>query len=304
MFGLEVNKNFFDTAKMFMIILLFFGMGAYVILSSGLQNIKKEWPIYRCNPMMMPFASQFGFDAMENFTFCISKMQAGSMGFFLQPLHHMISSLGEIGGEMSSAVNSVRHVLTYIRQRAISVITSVLGIFMNIIIQIQTILIKIKDLVMKLLGVMVTILYIMQSSKSLGLSVWNGAPGVILRTLCFKDTTPLTLKSGKKVTIKNINLGDILINGSVVIGTLKLKGDVSNPYYKIWSKDLQEYIFVTGEHRILGDETQDDIFENYIKVSTYGNSVKTNTYDNELCCLITSDHRIQIGEYTFWDWED
>ena len=46
------------------------------------------------------------------------------------------------------------------------------------------------------------------------------------------------------------------------------------------------------------------IFENYIKVSSYGNAEKTNKHDAELYCLITSDHRIPIGEYTFWDWED
>ena len=27
-------------------------------------------------------------------------------------------------------------------------------------------------------------------------------------------------------------------------------------------------------------------------------------YDEELCCLITSTHRIPVGEYIFWDWED
>ena len=51
-------------------------------------------------------------------------------------------------------------------------------------------------------------------------------------------------------------------------------------------------------------EKLDDIFENYIKVSSYGKAEKTTEHSKELYCLITSNHRIQIGEYTFWDWED
>ena len=57
-----------------------------------------------------------------------------------------------------------------------------------------------------------------------------------------------------------INLGDTLTNGSSVIGTLKLKGDKSNPYYKIWSRDLEDYIYVTGEHRILNNEESKAVF--------------------------------------------
>ena len=32
--------------------------------------------------------------------------------------------------------------------------------------------------------------------------------------------------------------------------------------------------------------------------------IDCNIIENELSCLITSDHNIPIGEYTFWDWED
>jgi len=259
--------------------------------------------------MAMPFAGQFGFDPMENFTFCITKMQSNAMGFFLEPIHFIVGMVGNLGKELSEAINMVRNVIAYIRGMVGNIIGDIFGVFMNILIQIQTIMIKIKDLAMKLVGVMTTTMYIIGTSMKLGKSIWAGPIGGILRTLCFKGTTPITLKSGKKVSIKDINLGDTLTNNSSVIGLLKLKGDKSNPYYKIWSRDLEDYIYVTGEHRILNNEEDDvmkldDIFENYIKVSSYGNAEKTNKHDAELYCLITSNHRIPIGEYTFWDWED
>ncbi len=33
-------------------------------------------------------------------------------------------------------------------------------------------------------------------------------------------------------------------------------------------------------------------------------AIKTEDYDEELSCLITSSHQIPVGEFTFWDWED
>ena len=43
---------------------------------------------------------------------------------------------------------------------------------------------------------------------------------------------------------------------------------------------------------------------NYVKVMNYSRAEKTNKFDNEYICLITSDHQIKIGEHIFWDWED
>ncbi len=303
--------KFSDMILSLIILLVFAGMFVFSLLSVGLKNIKKEWPQYRCNPMAMPLAGQFGFDPMENFTYCITKMQSNAMGFFLEPIHYLVGMMGDLGKDIMGAVNMVRHVVAYIRGMVGNIVGDIFGVFMNLIIQIQTILIKIKDLASKLVGVMTAAMYIIGTSMKLGESIWAGEVGNILRTLCFKGTTPVTLKSGKKVAIKDISLGDTLINGSSVIGTLKLKGDKSNPYYKIWSRELEDYIYVTGEHHILPNEEDisnisklDDDFENYIKVCSYDKAEKTNQHDPELYCLITSTHRIPIGEYTFWDWED
>ena len=66
---------------------------------------------------------------------------------------------------------------------------------------------------------------------------------------------------------------------------------------------LNNYIFVTGEHKILVDDNKKDI-EGFKPVSEVSYALKTDICDEQLSCLITSNHRIPIGEYTFWDWED
>jgi hypothetical protein len=54
---------------------------------------------------------------------------------------------------------------------------------------------------------------------------------------------------------------------------------------------------VTGYHHIKSGDK-------YVFVRDFDKSEKLDTVDDELCCLVTSDHTIPVGEFTFWDWED
>ena len=51
--------------------------------------------------------------------------------------------------------------------------------------------------------------------------------------------------------MKNLNLGDILEDGTIVKGIFRIKGNEKNKYYKIYSEKLEDYIYVTGTHLIL-----------------------------------------------------
>ena len=52
----------------------------------------------------------------------------------------------------------------------------------------------------------------------------------------------IKLNNEKLVKIKDVKLGDILENGSEVLGCLQLKGNSCNPYYRIWSKELLDWL--------------------------------------------------------------
>ena len=96
--------------------------------------------------------------------------------------------------------------------------------------------------------------------------------------------------------MKNIELGDILINGSTVTATMQIRNE-NDPYYKIHSEDLNTDILVTGSHYIHSSAR-------FIRVSKFNGSVATQKIDPVVNCVITSDHKVPIGEYIFWDWED
>ena len=84
---------------------------------------------------------------------------------------------------------------------------------------------------------------------------------------------------------------------------MKIKGNET--MYKIYSKKLKDYIYVTGSHHILENINNDKYnLDNYIFVKEYKDAVQTNITNDLYYCLVTDKHIIPIGEYIFWDWED
>lgn len=272
---------------------------AGVFYFSQLADIKANWPLYRCNPMYMPLAD----DPESNFTYCIQSMQSDYMGYLLQPLTFVTSSITDILGSFLGEINMVRAMFNKIRGFISSIIESVFGVFLNLVIEFQKITIGIKDLIGKTIGIMVSLMYILDGSIKTMNSTWSGPPGQMVRALgkCFHPDTKLKLQNGNIKAIKNIDLGDILENGSIVESVMKIDNKNSPvPLFVIKGEGVnKENIYVTGSHLVFNNITQ-----KFCKVAKYYKSLRCTKQTEWFSCLITSDHKIQIGNEIFWDWED
>ena len=300
--------KFWDAFLSLLIILLFIGMYAFSIFSQGLKGVHSKWPEYRCNPMMMPFASQFGppgTDTTQNFTSCVQTQMKGLLGDLLKPVHYATSlansTIGGIDGfgGILGAIDQVRKVFDYIKNMITEIVQKIIGIFMNILIEFQKIIMGMKDLGAKIMGVMAATLLITDGMFKSGTSIWAGPTGDVIRFLCFHPKTRVFLENGEGRTMSNIHIGDILSNGSRVLGTLELQGSHKNPYYRIYSQLLETNIFVTGSHLVKNPRTGE-----FIPVSQLEEAIEGKYYTESMNCLITDNHRIPVGEYIFWDWED
>ena len=98
--------KFGDILLSLLIILIFLMCCLVSYLSKGFKHIQNNWPEYRCNPVIMPFAGYFGHDTEENFSQCIGQMQSSVMGVFTADLHagqHMLqNSIGNAASSMQS----------------------------------------------------------------------------------------------------------------------------------------------------------------------------------------------------------
>ena len=272
---------------------------AGVFYYSQLAEIKANWPLYRCNPMYMPLAD----DMESNFVYCIQSMQTNFMGYLLQPLTFLTSSLGGMMGNFMDEINSIRAMFNKIRTFFSDIIQSVFGVFLNLVIEFQRITIGIKDLIGKTIGIMTSLMYVMDGSIKTMNSTWNGPPGQMVRALgkCFHPNTRIKLLNGTIKAIKDVDLGDILEDGAIVESVMKINNKSETvPLYVIKNAGVDsEDIFVTGSHLVFDEKTH-----NFITVENYSKASLTNSRPEWFSCLITSKHQIQIGNEVFWDWED
>jgi hypothetical protein len=175
--------RFKDMLNVLIILMLFLLMYFISIIVTGLKKIKQNWPKYRCNPSVMPFAGQLGYDATENFTYCIGNMQMDLMGFFLRPIYFVIQIAADLGKTLMESVQNIRDMVSWMRFSILGIIGDVLGIFMNIITRFQLLVIQMKTLVMKMIAVTVVVLYKIEGAMMTGKSVYNGPIGGVLKFL-------------------------------------------------------------------------------------------------------------------------
>tara|TARA_R110002073_G_scaffold78012_1_gene188465 strand:+ start:621 stop:1553 length:933 start_codon:yes stop_codon:yes gene_type:complete len=296
-----------DLALSVFIILIFILLYVFNILSVGIKAIEDDWPTYRCNPVIMPFASVFGQNVMDNFTFCIQSMQTNYMGYLMQPLNYNLDVIGGLGAGLTTAVNDVRAFFNNIRDMTTSIVTDIFGLFLNILIEFQRLTIAIKDMFAKFIGVLATLMYTLSGSVMTMNSMWAGPPGQLVKELCFHPKTKVQLKDGSIVAMKDVPLNAILKNGAKVCSVMSISNvDEEGMYveriFEMANGEEGETILVSGSHLVLDPKTQTFVKVKDIKGD--GAPIATELECDTLACLITSNHTIPIGTWTFHDWED
>ena len=127
-----------DIGLSIFIIFIFIILYLFNILAIGIKNVKDDWPKYRCNPIVMPFAGILapnGTSATQNFTYCIQNMQSNYMQHLLQPVNYNLGVLGDSAASITSSVNAVRAFFNKLRNMIRDTIAGVFSVFLNIIIE-------------------------------------------------------------------------------------------------------------------------------------------------------------------------
>lgn len=286
------SKNWFNFIYINVVFIFYI---LVVFYYSKYVEIKENWPLYRCNPLYMPLADNIN----ENFVYCIQTMQSSYMEYLLQPIFFIVNTLGSTVGNLVGQINAVRAMFDKIRTFIPNIFTSLFGSFSTMTIEFEKISIGIRDLLGKTIGIMVSIMYILDGSiKTMG----SGFNFVAKIGKCFHPNTLVQLQNDEIKYMKDLNLGDVLKNGSIVESVMKINNkNNSIPFYVIKGVGVNgNDIYVTGSHFVY-----DEISNRFIPVENYYKAkLVTNIKTDWFSCLITSDHNIHIGSERFWDWDD
>jgi len=301
-----------DLTLSIIIVFIFIFLYIFNLVVVGMQRIKDNWPVYRCQPLVMPFASFFGHDTGKNYAYCIQSMQKGFMDDLLKPLNFNVNILGDITSELTGTFNNFREFTKYFRFSMMDAFSNIFATLFNLMVEVQRTVINIKDMVGKVIGIMTTTLYVLDGSVMTMSSAWSGPPGQLVRALCFHPETKLDLKNGNKVSMKDVELNSILKNGTRVLSVMKLSnldenGTIIEKMYRVKrniknnndNDNDNDYILVSGSHLIYNPDSKQ-----FVQVKDLPNSEISQVDCDVLSCLITSNHTIPIGDWIFHDWED
>jgi hypothetical protein len=191
-----------DWIKSIIIISIFLLFIALDSFNANVQSIQDNWSLYRCNPMMMPFASYFAppgteITAQDNFSYCIQSMMTTFAPSITQPFEYLQSMSVDMMGSISDSTSASTEQSAGIRFSVGSIFTSIYGVFINIIVQFNIIVIKLTDIQGKISAVMTTLLYILTTVEYTFESMWNGIPGKMIRTISGSSKSTNKKKSKK-----------------------------------------------------------------------------------------------------------
>jgi len=267
----------------------------YVFAGGGIAEISVNWPKYRCNPLIMPFASFFGFDATENFNYCMKNIFNLNAGAVLGPLYTIMASFTDIVSVISNVANSFRFLIANLLHGMERLMSSFRDRFQGILFSIRLSFIKIRSLMGRLYSTFYAVIYMGMSALRAADNVARNDMVQFLLEFCFDPSTPIELASGKTVRIDQLQIGDALapINGTAPIVSslftfdgsqtpmVNLNDVIVSAQHYVYYKPLGQWI-AAGDHP--------DAYP--------APSIPT------LYCLNTTTHTLKIGSDLFSDYDE
>jgi len=288
------SKNFYwNLFYLVLMTIVFIIILAYVFAGGYLADITNNWPKYRCNPMIMPFASLFGFDASENFNFCMKNIFNSSVGAVLGPIYGLMSSFTDIAGTISNSANSFRYLIANLLHGMERLMNSYRDKFQGLLFAIRMSYVKMLNLMGRLYGTFYAVIFMGLSGLKAADNVANNDLVKFLLEFCFDPQTPVKMADGSVKTLENIVIGDKLqiVDGiePIVTSVFRFNGS-KTPMVRIVDT------LVSSEHFVLHDGV-------WIKAGSHPLAVLANSIP-ELVCLNTSTHVVEINGLTFSDYDE
>ena len=291
----------FSNALMFMIIIVIVIVVAVTGIStmSQVKDVSNQWSKYRCNPLVMPFAGLFGYNAKENFEFCMNTIFTN----FSMPF---LSSIGDIFQQFATMLQSIFSSLNGLRNSVATMGGGINVIFQeftdrisNFFFQLRLSAIAMRTLFGRLYAVLFSVMYMGLSGITGVSSFTNTFLFSFLDTFCFPGHTELivqdlTIQNGhRRVPIKDIKIGDVLLPGkSVVTATFQFysKGQEMVKLGPV-TVSTNHYVLHKGKPIMAGDHPH------AIRMGPWNS-------DDLLYCVNTSDHHIPVEYLLFMDYDE
>jgi hypothetical protein len=174
-----------EWGKSIFIILVFVVLVGHVATSIGVKNIQENWPLYRCNPLIMPFAATFSptpTTARDNFSFCVNDNLTSFGPSLTQPLSYVQNVTLDLLAAMTTSNEKSMKQSSNFSFSVSNMFTSVYQVLVGMVGKFNLLIIKMMDAQGKIMGSMVALMHIITAVQYTFLSMWEGIPGTMIRS--------------------------------------------------------------------------------------------------------------------------
>jgi hypothetical protein len=273
-------------------------IGALVGFSKliDVEEVKQNWPKYRCRPDVMLTAGLYGHDANENLEFCLKNGFDQRAKEAMGPFYTYLSKFVAILMTLLKSINSIRMIFATI----VGSVTQVFGEFsariQSFFYRIQTTAIRMKFLMSRIFATMTAIIFMGTSGLKAANNFGNTFLFRFLDTFCFPPETPVCIRAKGIIPISKVQIGDVFEDTNTkVTSTFRFMADGQEMVWLPGNVEVSTNHFLKHEGKWIQASEHPEA-----KPSGWWNGGET----RPLICLNTSDHTIPIGNYTFCDYDE
>ena len=267
-------------------------LGLVIALSAGyFKQIFANFSSYRCNPLMMPFAGFFGYNATENFQFCLNNILQGRLAEAFGPLFSLLGSFGTTLETVVNAALGLRKLFSNFLMTVNGFIANVKDRIQMLMTQVRLSFLKIKELMGKVYGTMYAVIWMGTSGLAAAGNMADNGIVKFMMEFCFAPDTAVQLEDGSYKTMETLEIGDRLAplpststpNTNPVVTSLFRFDGSKTPMVRIGD------VVVSASHFVEYDGQMMEATEHPHAIPLPSLPV--------LCCLNVTGHRFQVGRH-------
>jgi hypothetical protein len=289
--GVKIWDLFSGIAYFIVTIVVVAIIGFIIYYSDSIEEVKKNWAKYRCQPSIMPLAALYGHDTGENFQYCMGNIFQGSAMEIAGPFVGILGSITQTVSSTMNATNSLRQSVATMGGGINVIFQDFTDRIKNFFFQLRLSAIRMRNLLTRMYTILFSIMYMGLSGLTAASNFGNTILFSFLDAFCFPPETGIRVKGKGLIPLYKVKLGDILADGSRVTAKFHFAGQGQEMV-------LLNKIQVSTNHYVLFQGK-------WIKAVEHPDAIPTGPYErNSLLCLNTDTHRIPIGSYTFRDYDE
>jgi hypothetical protein len=203
---------------------LLLGACVALIATFSIIGISNDWSRQRCSPLFMPFAELFGYDASENFKFCITNMMQNQSSEFFAPIFSLMGDYGNSIQVVIETVNGFRKILGQFKLSVNQYFGNVAAKIQTLLFQVRLSFMKMQTLMGRVYGTFYSIVWMGTSAITAGLNLSNNGLVNFVFEFCFHPKTLVRLVDGSERTIDSLLIGHQLEGGHKITSLMRFSG--------------------------------------------------------------------------------